>query len=252
MIVLKGIRFNKSQLQHLGSEPGSDPDFYIDWGDSPLDVARSCSKNSGMPRPARICVPGIPLHIVQRGHNRQKCFRKRSDYLRYLGFLAESAKQYEAQVHAYVLMTNHVHLLVTPCQDYSASRMMQHLGRRYVQAFNRVYERTGTLWEGRFRSFPVSTEGYLFACYRYIELNPVRAGITESPDEYPWSSYRTNALGAPNAVVQPREEWLDLGQTATERCEHYQQLFNTALDEGMIAEIRASIRSGSEPGSDPG
>ena len=205
-----------------------------------------------MPRPARICVPGIPLHIVQRGNDRQKCFRQRGDYLRYLGYLAKSAKQYGAQVHAYVLMTNHVHLLITPIHDYSASRMMQSLGRSYVLAFNRVHERTGTLWEGRFRSFPVTTENYLFACYRYIELNPVRAGIAQSPEEYPWSSYRTNALGAPNAVVQPREEWIGLAHTAKMRCERYQRLFDTVLDECVLAEIRASIKSGSEPGSDPG
>ena len=240
------------QVQHSGSEPGSDPSFYIDWGDSLLDLARSYDQDLGMPRPARICVPGIPLHIVQRGNDRQNCFRQRGDYLRYLGCLARSAEQYDAQVHAFVLMTNHVHLLVTPSHNYSASRMMQNLGRSYVLAFNRIHERTGTLWEGRFRSFPVTTENYLFACYRYIELNPVRAGITKSPDEYPWSSYRTNALGAPNAVVQPREEWTDLGHTAKERCERYRQLFNTVLDEYVIAEIRASIKSGSEPGSDPG
>lgn len=200
-----------------------------------------------MPRPARICVPGIPLHIVQRGNDRQKCFRQRADYLRYLGCLTKSAKKYEAQIHAYVLMTNHVHLLMTPAHDFSASRMMQNLGSSYVLAFNRTYERTGTLWEGRFRSFPVTTENYLFACYRYIELNPVRAGITKLPQEYPWSSFRTNALGAPNAVVQPRKEWLDLGHTTDERCRNYQQLFQTGLEEFELAEIRASIKSGSEP-----
>ena len=205
-----------------------------------------------MPRPARICIPGIPLHIVQRGNDRQRCFRQRGDYLRYLGFLNKSAQKYDAQVHAYVLMTNHVHLLMTPGHKHSASRMMQNLGRCYVQAFNRIHGRTGTLWEGRFRSFPIATVKYLFAVYQYIELNPVRARIAKSPDEYPWSSYRTNALGAPNAIVQPREEWLGLGQTEEERCERYRQLFNTALDESVIAEIRASIKSGSEPGSDPG
>jgi len=109
-------------------------------------------------------------------------------------------------------MTNHVHLLMTPGHKDSASKMMQNLGRCYVLAFNRIHERTGTLWEGRFRSYPVATENYLFACYRYIELNPVRAGMVESPEEYPWSSFRTNALGAPNAIVQPSAEWIGLGQ----------------------------------------
>ena len=165
-----------------------------------------------MPKPPRICIPGIPLHIVQRGNDRQDCFRQRGDYLRYLGFLAKSAQKYEARVHAYVLMTNHVHLLMTPGHKDSASKMMQNLGRCYVLAFNRIHERTGTLWEGRFRSYPVATENYLFACYRYIELNPVRAGMVESPEEYPWSSFRTNALGAPNAIVPPSAEWIGLGQ----------------------------------------
>jgi len=154
-----------------------------------------------MPRPARICVPGIPLHIVQRGNDRQECFRQRGDYLRYLGCLAKSAKQYDARVHAYVLMTNHVHLLITPSHDYSASRMMQNLGRSYVLAFNRIHGRTGTLWEGRFRSFPVTTENYLFACYRYIELNPVWAGIAKSPEEYPWTqSYSPERSGSAWAI----------------------------------------------------
>jgi len=235
-----------------GSEPGSDPNFYVDRAYSSLDAVSACEQYSGMPRPTRSCVPGIPLHIVQRGNNRQKCFRQRGDYLRYLGYLAKSAEKYGARIHSYVLMTNHVHLLITPDHDFSAPRMMQHLGRSYVQAFNRIHERTGTLWEGRYRSFPISTDNYLFACYRYIELNPVRAGIAKSPDEYPWSSYRANALGAPNAIIQPREEWLNLGRTADERCESYQQLFSSILDESMLAEIRASIKSGSEPGSDPG
>lgn len=205
-----------------------------------------------MPRPARICVPGIPLHIVQRGHNRQVCFVQRGDYLRYLGCLGKAAEKYKAQVHAYVLMTNHIHLLITPGHDYSASRTMQLIGRSYVQAFNRIHERSGTLWEGRFRSFPVTTENYLFACYRYIELNPVRAGIVAKPDDYPWSSYRTNALCAGNSIVKPREEWLNLGRNADQRRKRYQQLFDIDLDEQVLAEIRASIKSGSEPGSDPG
>ena len=236
---------------YLGSEPGSDPDFCFDWRVLSLDAIKNHAQNAGMPRPARICVPGIPLHIVQRGHNRQKCFRKRADYLRYLGYLANSAKRYEIQVHAYALMTNHIHILITPGHNLSASRFMQYLGRCYVQAFNRIYERSGTLWEGRFRSFPVGTENYLFACYRYIELNSVLAGIVDSPDQYPWSSYRTNALGAPNIIIQPREEWLGLGQTKDVRCARYQHLFSTPLEESELAEIRASIKSGSEPGSDP-
>ena len=130
------------QNTQLGSEPGSDPNFLVGSAVLPLDAARCCAQDPCMPRPPRICVPGIPLHIVQRGNDRQDCFRQRGDYLRYLGFLAKSAQKYEARVHAYVLMTNHVHLLMTPGHKHSASRMMQNLGRCYVLAFNRIHERT--------------------------------------------------------------------------------------------------------------
>ena len=188
---------------------------------------------------------------MQRGNNRQNCFRERSDYLRYLGYLANSARRYEVEIHAYVLMANHVHLLFTPSTENGASRMMQNLGRSYVRAFNEAYDRTGTLWEGRFRSYPVPTERYLFACYRYIELNPVKAGIVKSPDDYPWSSFRTNALGATNVIITPRQEWIDLGGTAGERCDAYRRMFKTALDECVLAEIEASIKSGSEPALTP-
>lgn len=235
----------------MGSEQGSDPNSCIFISDFSLVSTRRSGHDQAMARQARICIPGIALHIVQRGNNRQKCFLQREDYSRYLGYLSKSAEKYEAQIHAYVLMTNHVHLLMTPNHDFSASKMMQNLGRSYVLAFNKVHDRTGTLWEGRFRSFPVTTEEYLFACYRYIELNPVRAELAETPDKYPWSSYRANALGAPNAVVQPRKEWLELGRTTNERCRCYQRMFGLGSDDRLFAEIRASTKSGSEPGSDP-
>lgn len=199
-----------------------------------------------MPRPSRICAPGIPLHIVQRGNNREKCFLERRDFLRYLGFLANSKKKYGARLHAYALMTNHVHLLITPNFENSASRLMQNVGSAYVQSFNRIHSRTGTLWEGRFRSFPISSEEYLLACYRYIELNPVQAGIVQSPDEYPWSSYRANALGAANKLLDPSESWLSLGQNTVMRCQTYRKLFDTAVDDLILEEMR--VRAGSDPG----
>ena len=105
-------------------------------------------------------------------------------------------------MHAYVLMTNHAHLLVTPERSNSASLMMKHLGQRYVQYINRAYRRTGTLWEGRFRSCLAQNEGYVLACYRYIELNPVRANIVEHPADYPWSSFRANAQGAKDVLIR--------------------------------------------------
>ena len=191
------------------------------------------------------------MHIVQRGNDRQNCFLITGDYRRYLRFLEIAANRYEASIHAYVLMTNHVHLLITPRFEYSASRMMQYLGNCYVRTFNRIHGRTGTLWEGRFDSFHITTERYLFGVYRYIELNPVRAGMVSSPDAYRWSSYGANAHGETNTLIQPRTELLSLGQTEDERLSGYRRLFEKEMDKAMLADIRASIRSGSEDGSDP-
>ena len=203
-----------------------------------------------MARPIRICIPETPLHVVQRGNNRQACFHHRNDYIRYLGYLDKASRRYDVRVHAYALMTNHVHLLITPGTEDGASRMMQSLGSSYVRAFNRIYDRSGTLWEGRFRSFPVAEERYLFACYRYIEMNPVLAGIVASPDDYPWSSFRANAMESPNAILQPRREWTSLGKSRKERCAAYRHFFDTVLDTEVIAEIRASLMTGSELGSE--
>ena len=141
-----------------------------------------------MARKPRFVLPGYPRHVVQRGNNRQACFFDESDYRKYLDSLAEAAHKYHCQVHAYVLMTNHVHLLVTPTTDEGISQMMQSVGRRYVRYFNGVYRRTGTLWEGRYKASLVQTDSYLLTCYRYIELNPVRAEMVPDPGDYPWSS----------------------------------------------------------------
>lgn len=189
------------------------------------------------------------MHVVQRGNNKQPCFLDTSDYLAYLDGLRNAADRYAVDVHAYVLMTNHVHLLLTPHQESSASRTMQHLGRGYVRRFNETHKRTGTLWEGRFRSSIVDTERYLFACYRYIELNPVRAGIVAVPSDYRWSSFRANAFGSNDEIVRPRQEWLDLGASTAERCQKYRMFFQgcTANDDNEV--IRAAVRSGLPAGS---
>ena len=146
-----------------------------------------------MPGRPRIVLPGTPLHLIQRGNNRQACFYTEEDYLLYLDWLKEFAEKCECSVHAYVLMTNHVHLSITPYNKDSAGVMMKRLGQRYLQYINRTYRRSGTLWEGRFRSCFTQEENYILACYRYIELNPVRASIVEHPAEYRWSSFRANA-----------------------------------------------------------
>ncbi len=154
-----------------------------------------------MPRRARVFLPEIPLHIIQRGNNRQACFYAEEDYGFYLDCLQEYAIKTRCQIHAYVLMTNHVHLLATAVDVQGAGELMKALGQRYVQYVNRRYRGRGTLWEGRFRSCLTEEESYLLACMRYIELDPVRAEMVSHPAEYRWSSYRANAQGEVNALV---------------------------------------------------
>ena len=203
-----------------------------------------------MPRRARLKVAGLPMHIVQRGNNRGPCFVADSDRLVYLALLEERAALFECAVHAYVLMSNHVHLLLTPSRPEGASRLMKHLGQEYVQYVNRSHSRTGSLWEGRFRSSPVDTEGYLIRCYRYIEMNPVRAGMTTRPGEYPWSSYRVNAWGRASTLVSPHSSYLALGATQSARLRAYERLFDEPLAQAHVEEIRAAVNGGFVLGSD--
>ncbi len=191
-----------------------------------------------MPRRARLSLPGIPWHIIQRGNNRSACFFAEDDYRFYLEPLGELSKEFGAAVHAYVLMTNHVHLLLTPVRADSTARIMKHLGQRYVQYVNRSYKRSGTLWEGRFRSCLTQSEDDVLACYRYIELNPVRAGMVRHPREYRWSSYRGNAEAKTDALLNPHEQYLRLGREPRERREAYRALFKAHLDDTLIGQIR--------------
>lgn len=193
-----------------------------------------------MPRRGRISIPGVPWHIIQRGNNRAPCFYHEDDYLIYLSTLKEQADKYGCQLHAYVLMTNHVHLLLTPESVDSASLMMKHLGQRYVQYINRTYKRTGTLWEGRFRSCIAQTERYVLTCYRYIELNPVRADMVERPEHYIWSSHRTNTGVEESDLLTPHEEYLRLGTTLQQRTENYCQLFIQQMKPEDLEKIRNS------------
>ena len=171
------------------------------------------------------------------------------DNLDYLEALKTAATRYDVDVHAYALMTNHVHLLVTPYDQTGPSRMMQHLGRKYVLRFNTIHKRTGTLWEGRFRSSIIDSETYLFACYRYIELNPVRANMVTHPGDYRWSSFQANALGKTDDSVTPRKEWLDLGATTSERCQKYRALFDSYSERDDDETIRLAVRKGLPAGS---
>ena len=196
-----------------------------------------------MPRRARLSLPGIPWHIIQRGNNRSACFYTDEDYRYYLDTLKEQADKYKCLIHAYVLMTNHVHLLLTPEKKDSASLLMKHLGQRYVQYINRTYKRSGTLWEGRFRSFLTQDEKYVLACYRYIELNPVRASMVSHPRSYPWSSYIVNAEGVQSDLITPNEQYFQLGSTTILRRDACARLFNAHMDADVIDDIRSSTNS---------
>lgn len=193
-----------------------------------------------MARLPRIVIAGQALHLVQRGNNRQKVFFSEGDRSKYLETLQQSADKYGCAVHAYVLMTNHVHLLVTPDTPESASRMMQSLGRTYVRYINNMYRRSGTLWEGRFKSALVDSERYLLVCSRYIELNPVRAGMITAPDQYRWSSYGRNALGSRDDLISPHSIYLQLGPTDIDRQSAYQALFRSSGDADIQRRIRVS------------
>ena len=197
-----------------------------------------------MARLGRYFLPEQPLHVIQRRNNRQAIFFDDDDHARYCDWLAEAAAEYGCVVHAYVLMTNHVHLLATPRQADSLPRVMQSLGRRYVRHVNRLYRRTGTLWEGRYRAAPIDSERYFLSCCRYIELNPVRARMVRHPREHRWSSYRAHAQGAADALAAAHDLYDRLGPTQAERQKGYRTLFREALDAGFIDELRAATNGG--------
>jgi putative transposase len=197
-----------------------------------------------MARQGRYFLPEQSLHVIQRGNNRQAIFFQADDYVHYRDWLAQAATEYGCAIHAYVLMTNHVHLLVTPRAVGSLPRVMQSLGRRYVRHINNSYRRTGTLWEGRYRAAPIETERYFLACCRYIELNPARARMVRHPREYRWSSYRAHALGAVDALVADHELYERLGRTPADRQMAYRALFRDALDDRVIDDLRTGTNAG--------
>lgn len=194
-------------------------------------------------------LPGVPMHLKQRGNNRQACFVSDEDYRFYLDWLKEYADKTGCLIHAYVLMTNHVHLLVTPPSPDGIGAMMKALGQRYVQYFNRTYRRSGTLWEGRFRSCLTQEEGCLLACQRYLELNPVRAAMVDHPGEYRWSSYGANAQGQGDVLLRPHALYLGLGANPEVRQAAYRELFRFQLDPGVVDEIRQATNGNYALGS---
>lgn len=202
-----------------------------------------------MPGRARIIVPDVPVHVIQRGVDRSACFFTEEDRRAYLDGWSGLARTHAVAIHASVLMTNHVHLLATPSTADGMSKLMKGLGQRYVQYVNRTYSRTGTLWEGRFRSCVVEADAYLLACQRYVELNPVRAGMVGQPSDYPWSSFLANARGLPDPAIRPHALYLALGQTVASRCLAYQALFAQVLDGALVNSIWESTNGGFVLGS---
>lgn len=197
-----------------------------------------------MPRQQRYFVPGVAAHIVQRGHNRAACFRRDNDYLLYLLHLRELSERHGCEVHAYCLMTNHVHLFLTPSSTHACISLMRDLGQRYVQYFNRCYGRRGTLWEGRYGSFLAESARYVIACYRYIEANPVDAGMVSDPAAYPWSSYAANTGARMDAMIKPHAEFLALGLDARSRLASYRGLVAEKLDPELVRQIEEAAESG--------
>lgn len=191
-----------------------------------------------MARQPRLVVPGLPIHIVQRGNNRSTCFKGSEDFLVYLALLRELVPAYQCSLHAYCVMPNHVHLLLTPPTDSGCGALMRDSSFRYSQFFNKKYQRTGTLWEGRFRSCLVESQAYVIACHRYIELNPVRAGIAKSPSEYSWSSFRANAGELVDSLLTRHDEFSTVSRA------DYAALVHEGIAPDVLQQLREFTKGG--------
>lgn len=201
-----------------------------------------------MPRRPRLLIPGMPLHIVQRGHNRQPCFHEESDYLVYLERLRKHAQDTGCAVHAYVLMTNHVHLLLSFEEVRRAPELVKLLAQQYGAYLNKRLMRSGSVWEGRYWSWPINTERYLLVCQRYIELNPVEATMVASQEGYRWSSYAGNAGLIEDTLLSPHALYLRLGATAEERHANYCLAFGDENNAQQIAEMKQAMKQNAKPG----
>ncbi len=203
-----------------------------------------------MPRKPRFILPGVPVHVVQRGRSKEPVFYDEADYQVYLKWLKEAAERYQCQIHAYVLMTNHVHLLATPKDASGITRLMQYVGRHYVPYINRTYGGSGSIWEGRYKASLVQEETYLLACMRYIELNPVRANMVKAPGLYRWSSFHLNGLGESDDLVEAHSLYLSLGKTDKSRQTAYKALFKLSIEGIEINDIRSAWQTGTPLGND--
>jgi len=197
-----------------------------------------------MARHARLMLAEIPVHIIQRGHNHAACFFAKADYRFYLEQIGILAPAFGCAVHAYCLMPNHVHLLLTPATAEACGQFMKQLAQRHTQHINRTYRRHGTLWDGRFRSCLLDADAYLLACQRYVEGNPLRAGMVTAPGEHPWSSHAINATGEPGTPLTPAAPYLRLGSDAAQRGAAYAALFGAAPDMAEIQAIRDAANGG--------
>ena len=203
-----------------------------------------------MPRKPRLYDPNIPRHIAQRGNNRSACFFAPSDFALYINALSEALDKHQVKLHAFVLMTNHVHLLMTPCDSQCISKVMQDVGRIYVRIINSIYRRTGTLWEGRHKASPISSEEYLLVCQRYIELNPVRAKMVEHPGDYRWSSFQANGVGKTIQCLTPHPTYLALGSSALDRQYAYRALFDVAIPPQQLHTLMNCLQHNYPMGND--
>ena len=197
-----------------------------------------------MPRRPRFCPAGFPVHVIQRGNNQQAIFTCDDDLAAYAHWLAEGARRFGVAVHGWVFMTNHVHLLVTPSDETGLSRLMQFLGRLYVRKFNYTYARSGTLFEGRFKTCVVQENPYLLSCLRYIELNPVRAGMVSDPGDYRWSSYRAHAFGVKAQLWSPHRLYLELADSRRRRQQTWREMIADAVNGELLAKIRHCSNKG--------
>ena len=194
-----------------------------------------------MPRKPRFILPGVPQHVIQRANNCGPCFYTEADYRYYLAALQTASARNHCRLHAYVLMTNHVHLLITPFMEHGISHTMQDVGRKYVRYINTTYHRSGTLWQGRYKASLVDSEAYLLTCMRYIEMNPVRANRVRHPGDYRWSSYYANAYGKDSPLIQPHPLYQALGATADTRQRSYRELFRHVLDDDLLTTVRTAL-----------
>ena len=197
-----------------------------------------------MARHPRIQIPGVAQHIIQRGNNRIDIFHTQRDFEFFLAALRIVCVRYLLEVHAYALLSNHFHLVATPRTPHATSDVMRAMGSKYVRYFNRKYGRTGTLYDGRFRSMTIDSESYWFTCMRYVELNPLRAGLVSMLDDYSWSSYGANGRGIPDELVVPHPLYLSLGQCAQSRQQSWRQMCGEGLTESQLTDIRGAIHRG--------